>query len=437
MVKKISFLFLLLGLVISTPLFPNNFIYIVNADGTVAVLDATTYTQIPGSPFPSIASPPSIGQQVTICMSSDGQRVFVPGFQAADTVAALNVDPITGALTPIPGSPVSGFDTPFSSAVRSDNAFVYISNFGMDNIVICDFDLNILGTVLTDSNPAGIIISPDQSHLYIACTGASTVMRFDIIDSAPYLINPLSASIAPGTTPYVIGMDSAGTAVYVTSTGGSISITRFDPDLTNPVQATHGTLNTAIAFSPDQSQLFISSVAAQEVYILDPVTLTALAPAISTGSPYLIAVNPTQNLLYVSNALTSTFSVFDLNQAGYPPIPGTPFSFTPPLYLPYGIAFTAQPLIQPPRNFRGKQKRNNFGFQFELFNRLEWAPPNQGDAAQYILYRNGIEIARLTASTLTYDDHRIEKNTSVVYELIAVSSSGVESAPVTIVVTSG
>lgn len=111
-------------------------------------------------------------------------------------------------------------------------------------------------------------------------------------------------------------------------------------------------------------------------------------------------------------------------------------------YLPIGNPTFVQfnflgypPLLEPPSNFQGKQKKNDFGFEYELYNELTWTPSPSTEVIGYFIYRNGNKIATVDASTYTYQDHRRKKGASYTYAITAFDSDNSESSPVNIVIT--
>ena len=87
--------------------------------------------------------------------------------------------------------------------------------------------------------------------------------------------------------------------------------------------------------------------------------------------------------------------------------------------------------MNPPSNLQGKQKKNDFGFEYELYNQLTWTPSPSPEIIGYFIYRDGKKIASVDASTHTYQDHDRKKGVSYTYAVTAFNSAGIESSPVT------
>ncbi|MBN9378628.1 MAG: hypothetical protein BGO14_07130 [Chlamydiales bacterium 38-26] len=117
---------------------------------------------------------------------------------------------------------------------------------------------------------------------------------------------------------------------------------------------------------------------------------------------------PNYSIIYNPNSVQIDFF-------GYPP--------SPPNHL------------APPSNLLGKQKKNDFGFEYELYNQLTWTPSPSPEIIGYFIYRDGKKIALVNASINTYKDHNRKKGVSYIYAITAYNSAGLESLPVSIVIT--
>ncbi|CDR33764.1 hypothetical protein [Criblamydia sequanensis] len=110
-------------------------------------------------------------------------------------------------------------------------------------------------------------------------------------------------------------------------------------------------------------------------------------------------------------------------------------------YLPIGnptfvqLDFMGFPIdVEPPSDLQGKQKKNEFATQYELYNQLTWGASPSLDVIGYFIYRDGQRIASVPASTLSYQDHNRKKGVSYSYSVTAFNSSDEESAPITIII---
>ena len=143
--------------------------------------------------------------------------------------------------------------------------------------------------------------------------------------------------------------------------------------------------------------------------------------------------NPGTYIVLTSSAITGTFD----SVAFTGPTPNYSLS-----YLPTGNPTFVQldflgypPTILPPSNLYGKQKKNDFGFEYELYNQLIWTPSPSPEIIGYYIYRDEKKIATVDALVHTYEDHNRKKGVSYVYGITAFNSAGNESSIINIVIT--
>lgn len=143
------------------------------------------------------------------------------------------------------------------------------------------------------------------------------------------------------------------------------------------------------------------------------------------------AVPGTYTLLS-SSGITGTFDAVTFTGA----TPNYILSYLPPGNPTFvQLDFLGYPSnLEPPSNLNGKQKKNDFGFGYELYNQLTWTP-SSSEIIGYFIYRDGKKIATLDASTHTYEDHNRKKGISYIYTVTAFNAGGNESPPVTIAIT--
>ena len=207
----------------------------------------------------------------------------------------------------------------------------------------------------------------------------------------------------------IISPDAGGTLTL-----GSLSL--------NPADLENDTLGSLVHIEIDSSST--------------PSTVTVMGAASLAGTLEIDLdpnAQPGTYILLTSSALTGTFDFVTFKGE----IPNYTLS-----YLPIGNPTFVQldflgypPAILPPSNLKGAQKKNDFALVYELYNQLTWTPSPSPDVSGYFIYRDGNQIAKVNASTLTYKDHNREKGASYIYAITAVNSLGDESVPIHLVVT--
>jgi 6-phosphogluconolactonase len=276
----------------------------------------------------------------------------------ANTISGFTVNPTTGTLTPISGSP---FPTPTgdtSIAVSRDFRFLYAADFGLNQIsafsVNSDGSLSpLLGTPFPVGNgPVSVVTHPTADFLYVSNQGSGEVMAF-VID--PELTS--GSSVAIGNALLFGTITSDGTRFYQT-VSALAQIAAFTVSTTNgsltPVSGSPfptGFFPRTIAVDPAGkflyatiSSSFMGTSTAVYAYIIDATSgaLTAVpgSPFPAGENPVSAAVDVSGRFLFVANNAdsangnsVSAFSI-DPSTGVLTAIPGSPFAASPfPLFV--------------------------------------------------------------------------------------------------------
>lgn len=264
------------------------------------------------------------------------------------TVSGLAINPATGTLTPVPGSPFAAGTVPISVAVDPSGRFAYVANVS-DNTVL-GYSINATtGTLtplpdspfLTASGPFQVVVDPTGRFAYVANDGAGAVSAYKI-NSSTGALTPISGSPFPaGSVPRSLAIDASDRFVYVANQNdNTISGLTIDP--ATGALAPMSTPSFDGGFGPIFVTVHISGrfVYALDnisvrLYALDPVTgsLTFLGfSAIPEGSPNLreLTIDPRGHFLYVANngSITNNIVGYAINPStgALTLISGSPFT---------------------------------------------------------------------------------------------------------------
>ena len=300
----------------------------------------------------------------------------------------------------------------------------------------------------------GIAISSDGLTGFICRDtniGSTTpgIWSFPIGGSFPHTATELNAIGDTIATPtfIVISGDTAYVGEYVPNSpyGNIYSFSVSDAVSTGNYDATVIQTNTdlgasvnGLAVSSD-GYLYISSNSAGNVTRVPLSSPKSSPQTVARGFPTSLdglAVSDDGTTVYVASEFGSKHAnpgiySFPTNQ-GFPQTP----TLLSGLDLSGGvIALAIAPApLEPPASLTASQKKNNFGSVYELYNLLQWQASPSPAVVGYIIYRNGIQIASVDASTFTYQDHNREKNVTVTYSVTTIDSTGDQSAPITVVI---
>jgi 6-phosphogluconolactonase (cycloisomerase 2 family) len=268
------------------------------------------------------------------------QFVYVTN-EGDSTVSGYTIDPSTGALTSIAGSPFAADAGPFSGpsamAVDPSGKFAYVANTHLGTVsgYTIDSSTGALTSIAGSPFAGGIFelgltsmtVDPSGKFAYVAnIANGNNVLG--------YMINPSTGALTPITgSPFIVGsltqfvaVDPIGRFAYFADEDGTVSGQTIDPST--------GAL-TPIAGSP-----------------------------FSAGSqPISVAVDPSGKFAYVTNGGDDTVSGYtiDPTTGALTPIAGSPFaagSF--PTYL--AITHTLSPLQQINQLSAKVQSLANAGF---------------------------------------------------------------------------
>jgi YVTN family beta-propeller protein len=184
-----------------------------------------------------------------------------------------------------------------------------------------------------------------------------------------------------------------------------------------------------VAITPDGSLAYVANSTSSSVSVIDTTTHT-VGPTVGVGAaPSGVAITPDGSYAYVSNVGDGTVSVIATatNTVDATVMVGT---------APQGVAITPAPIPPTPSalTLTGHQEKNDFGVAYELFNRLKWTNSSLTSVQGYYVYRNGVKIATLSATTFDYEDHDIKKGVTTSYSVIAFDANGNQSTSQTITI---
>ena len=236
-------------------------------------------------------------------------------------------------------------------------------------------------------------------------------------------------------TAIAIAITSNGEPAYVANAGdGTVSVinTSTNTVVGSPINVGSGP--EAIAITPNGAFAYVANAGDGTVSVINTSTNMVVGSPIGVGSgPDAIAITPDGEFAYVANTDSNNVSV--ISTASNTVIGSIGVGSGPDAIAisPNACAITSS-LLLPPQNLTGHQKKNDFGLVYERFNLLQWTASPSSAVAGYFVYRDGVKIATLDASTFKYRDHDRRKGVTTLYSVTAFNAVGNESASANITI---
>jgi YVTN family beta-propeller protein len=286
-----------------------------------------------GSPLPGF---PAGAAPISVAVDPTGKFVYVAN-DGSNSVSGYMINPSTGALTPITGSPFPASVYPESVTVDPSGKFAYVANNGSNSV--SGYTINpttgalapMAGSPLpgfpAGSGPVFVAVHPSGKFAYVANADSNTVSGYTI-DSTTGALSAITGSpFAAGAFPRSVAVDPSGKFAYVANFNSN-NVSGY------MIDSTTGAL-TAIASSPFPAGAFARSVAVGpggkfayvanfggnvSGYTIDSTTgaLSAMALPFPAGAgPASVAITKSQvtkpqvHLVYTTNAGSNSVSVID------------------------------------------------------------------------------------------------------------------------------
>ena len=348
-----SLLFLLAGPLHAQPqfLYVNNDPSGPNAVSAFSVTGAGALVPLPGSPYPTggVGSPGGFfaTNRITACVV--GNLLFVAN-DGSDNVTVFSINPVSGALTIVPGSPfpTGGFaGSGISLGATPDNRFLYATSAGSQDVAAFQIAGNGALTPIPGSpfalpaSPDGIRVTPDGKFLIVAMPDVHGVGVLSL--AANGTPSSIPGSPFPGGSGFPTGVDAdcAEMFAFVAEANSDRTIidvySRLSSGALSPIPGSpfsffSGANSNVPVLSPDDKFLFVSNQNSNTVTVLNvasngSLTLVSGSPFADPGAqtPTLMATNQAGTLLYVSN-FNNSISVFRIAANGsLSLVPGSPF----------------------------------------------------------------------------------------------------------------
>jgi len=334
--------------------YANNDVFSTNTVSGFSADSNGVLTQIAGSPFATGGGGAGGGALGAARITVAGGKFLYASNGGSHNISAFSINPTTGALTPVAGSPFSdgasaGFGD-ISLAASPDGQFLFAGVASNTTVVTfsigTDGSLTELSSAMVMEPPAGMKVSADGTYLAVSLPNFGTfgaVAMFGIgSDGTLTMINgaPLQGTGPMGSLSDV-DMDCAGGYVFAgTLTGGPATVDVYSigtggvlsPAAGSPFSAGPGTNSTVAILSPNDKFLFASDQGDGliTVFGVNSGALSAIAgspfAAGGGGTPAGMATDQGGTILYVAGSSNLLHAFTIAANGALTEAAGSPFS---------------------------------------------------------------------------------------------------------------
>jgi YD repeat-containing protein len=289
------------------------------------------------------------------------------GGNGANNISGYSINPTSGALTPLAGSPFAEGYSPVAATVDPWNPFLYVTNNCSDTSCtaaagsISAYTIDPVAGTLAPAlgspyaiglSPFGIAVDPSGSYVYVVDNQDENIwgnsINLPIGSLSPLIGSPVYA-IENGSV--AVGFDPVGAHVY-TLASADYYVNKCTQNCTSghlyvynyPLFGSTTTGQTAVVENVDIVGPSPSSLALDSAnwFALVPDSTTSVVYVVSTtnatqvpGSPFAtgqnplsVTVDPSGRFVYVANQGSNNVSAYTINQTTgvLSPIPGSPFA---------------------------------------------------------------------------------------------------------------
>jgi YVTN family beta-propeller protein len=288
-----------------------NEVYVVNAGSdSVSVIDAATNT---------VAHTIGVHRApYFIAVAPDGNRAYVPN-SGSNTVSVIDLDKRREIATAATG------EAPGVARVAPDNRTLVVSNRVAGSISVYSIDaksekkpLQFRAAFSGCVGATDVVILPDSSKAYVACSGSHQVMAVWLAADPESWRGKQDAALQHDQMLCLLDVGKTPTHLAMKPDGGEIFTTNFDSDSiseinteTNEVNGTTviGSKPSRAVFSNDDASLWVTNFGADaaDLYNVDDAHAEA---SIHTGShPDALAFSADEHLMLVADSGGSDVTV--------------------------------------------------------------------------------------------------------------------------------
>ena len=286
-----------------------------------------------------------------------GNRLYVTNESlSSNSVSGFDINPVTGSLSLVPGSPFATGGTATGSGISLDctpnGNFLIAANGGSNNITVFSIGANGALTPVAGSpfaaggfTPDGIKVVPNGQFLSVALVDSDTIAMFSIAANGALTPAPGSPVFSPAAGGVAgVEINCASTFLYATQANfGATNVDVFSIGPTGALTLVQTSNNPGVGdnsnvgvLSPNDQFLSVSNQFSDSVTVFNvaangTLSLVAGSPFGGTGgAPCGIATNAAGTFLFTANQNSSSVTSFSIAVSGALTLVGNFLTGRPP-----------------------------------------------------------------------------------------------------------
>lgn len=259
-------------------------------------------------------------------------------------ISAFTVNPATGALSELSGSPFPAGKRAQSVAFDPASRFAYVANYyssgepndiGNVSMYLINPSTGALtsnGAVTARVSPASVTVDPSGRFAYVVNASSGSVSMFSIDGSNGTLMS-IAMAIPAGNGPNGVAVDPSGRFAYVANCGITKNVSMYTISVTTgaltpigmPVPA--GMYPCSVAVDPSGRFAYVANTLDGNIsmYTINATTgaLTSMGMPVAAGvTPVSVAVDPSGRFVYVSNYYGGSLNIGNISMYTINPTSG-------------------------------------------------------------------------------------------------------------------
>lgn len=232
---------------------------------------------------------------VSMVIDSSSEHLYVLS-QGQSSISVFAIDPFTGVLTELTGSPFATLANPVSMAIAPSGGALYVASASQGVTAISIKSDGTLGAAATPlpagTSPSFVTVDPGNHFVYVADSTGNAVFGFTVSGTS---LSAVSSSTAVGTAPAGLAVNPGGNLLFVANKGSN-NVSVFSIGSGGALSQASGSpvgtgTGPAFVITDNSGHLFVADSGSSDLEVFSIGGSGSLSAV--SGSPFAVQTNPT------------------------------------------------------------------------------------------------------------------------------------------------